>query len=227
MRTPATDSGPADWVGERLLPLWSAADGGQPVGAIVPTGFAAYARVFHDPTWGSKRIRWSDVAASTGRTAHPLMEWHRITKPAPDSDRPEWDREQGEPIEGEPSDADLQALVVALREFTKTPEQCWYCSWVGWAGSNETGAVVRHPSRDYFLSSGSIDEAAGFGEFPPNIWWPEDRAWCVASEIDLMATYVGGSEACIERLLTSDALEALAVAPDDRVDAKADAVNRD
>jgi hypothetical protein len=28
----------------------------------------------------------------------------------------------------------------------------------------------------------------------PNQWWPQDRAWCVASEIDLDSTLVAGSQ---------------------------------
>ena len=33
----------------------------------------------------------------------------------------------------------------------------------------------------------------------PNLWWPDDRAWCVASEIDLDYTLVGGpDELCVE-----------------------------
>lgn len=34
-----------------------------------------------------------------------------------------------------------------------------------------------------------------------------DHAWCVATEIDLDSTYVGGSEACIEELLANSELE--------------------
>jgi hypothetical protein len=40
-----------------------------------------------------------------------------------------------------------------------------------------------------------------------NLWWPADHAWCVATEIDLDSTYVGGSEACIEELLANSELE--------------------
>jgi len=43
----------------------------------------------------------------------------------------------------------------------------------------------------------------------PNIWWPEDRAWCVATDIDLYDTYVGGSQECIEAVLGNLELEAL------------------
>lgn len=224
MRTPAKDSAVADWLGERLFPPWSGADGGNPVGAIVPTGFDAYARIMHSPDTGSG-MTWTEVAAATGRIAHPLMEWHRITTPASRSDRA-WDPSKGEPLEGAPAEDELRALVTVLRAFTKTPQRCWFCSWTGFGGTTERGAEVVLPGREYFLSSGSIDETTSF-ENPPNLWWPEDRAWCVASEIDLLTTYLGGSHECIHALLDADGLEVFAVSAEDRVDAEADTINRD
>lgn len=43
----------------------------------------------------------------------------------------------------------------------------------------------------------------------PNLWWPEDRSWIVATEVDYAWTYVGGTSRLIERLLTDQRLEAL------------------
>jgi hypothetical protein len=224
MRTPAQDASAAQWLEQRLLRPWSNADGGNPVGAIVPTGFEAYARIFHAPG-GDTRVRWSDVAAQTGRVVHPLMEWHRIIAAAPDGDHRAWDPSKGAPLEGEPSRAQLRALANVLRVFTDS-ERCWFCSWAGFGGTTETGAQVSLSDREYFLSAGSIDEVTSFAN-APNIWWPDDRAWCVASEIDLLATYVGATGACAQAVLRTKELEALPVAVGDRADAHADSVNRD
>jgi len=60
---------------------------------------------------------------------------------------------------------------------------------------------------------------------PPNLWWPDDRAWCVGSEIDLMTTYVGGTRACIEALLADDRLEVLPVSVEQDVTWEADTIN--
>jgi hypothetical protein len=51
--------------------------------------------------------------------------------------------------------------------------------------------------------------------YSPNLWWPDDRAWCVASEIDLAWTYVGGTEALINDILANSQLEAQLASPDD------------
>jgi hypothetical protein len=48
----------------------------------------------------------------------------------------------------------------------------------------------------------------------PDLWWPEDRAWCVGGDTDLKSTYVGGSEACIASLLAVPGLEVHPVEPD-------------
>ena len=59
----------------------------------------------------------------------------------------------------------------------------------------------------------------------PNIWWPEDRAWCVATDIDLYDTYVGGSKECIEAILSNPDLEALPATLDARLDLGGDTIN--
>ena len=50
-----------------------------------------------------------------------------------------------------------------------------------------------------------------------NLWWPDDRAWCVATEIDFMSTYVGGSRRCVQALVDHRGLEAMLVEPGDGI----------
>ena len=83
--------------------------------------------------------------------------------------------------------------------------------------------------RSYFVFRGSIDAASGL-EFngssqAPNLWWPDDRAWCVATEIDGYSTYVGGSARCVEVVLVDQRLEALPSSTDLRFDLWSDRVN--
>lgn len=83
-----------------------------------------------------------------------------------------------------------------------------------------SGPQVRLPNRDYLLYEGPVDAAladvGGSGQ-TPQLWWPADRAWCVASEIDLPWTYVGGSAALAGELLGHGRLEALPAEPGDPV----------
>jgi hypothetical protein len=82
------------------------------------------------------------------------------------------------------------------------------------------GPRVQLPNRDYLLYRGPVEAAVATvglasDEQTPNLWWPEDRAWCVATEIDLPWTYVGGHSGLIDRLVSNDRIEALPVGPED------------
>ena len=84
--------------------------------------------------------------------------------------------------------------------------------------------------REYLIYFGSLDIVPSLSRYPPwglspNLWWPEDRSWCVATEIDSYDTFVGGSAACIERILNCPDLEALPFPIDGRIDGDADMVN--
>ena len=84
------------------------------------------------------------------------------------------------------------------------------------------GRRVELPNRDYLLYRGPVEAALatvglGVGHQVANLWWPQDRAWFVASEIDLAWTYVGGPAGLIGQLLAETRIEALPAAPDDEL----------
>ncbi len=169
--TPSDDVEAASWIAPRLLPFNS-----YRVGAIVPTRYAAYARI--------------------------------------------------------PFDAQLAPI---LAQHTSTPDRCWFCLWEGYAyltgamaertAWNPRGGYaprppspprlvpppklpagrVQLPNRNYVLFAGSVDQGDGWQD-GPNLWWPEDRSWCVASEVDLDYTLVGGSPALAEELIKAGAV---------------------
>lgn len=97
------------------------------------------------------------------------------------------------------------------------------------------GPRLRLPERNYLLFEGPLEAAVDMGWRPsddaffpqsPNLFWPDDHAWCVATEIDLDSTYLAGSAALIADLLADDRLEALPVEVTDEVWAISDDVNR-
>src|SRR5262249_38681352 len=79
------------------------------------------------------------------------------------------------------------------------------------------------PHRNYYLLRGPVRAAPYVSAYfvepglpwrdGPNLWWPEDRAWFVASEIDLFATYVGGSPELVRALVANAVLDASTVEP--------------
>jgi hypothetical protein len=242
--------GAADWIRDRLRGF--AAD----VGSVIPHGFDAYARIFHPAwTWAPRdtqgtEVRWSAVAAASGRTVHPEMQFNSIAAPMPgrENARLMW---SGEPRLGVLSGRQAGALIPLLATHTLTPDRCWFCLWEGYGYLTGGTAVtyfwpvgepkpppehlrppqpklsksrVRLPHRDYVLFTGSVTDADGW-EDGPNLWWPDDRAWCVASEIDFPYSYVGGSAALIEEILADPHLEAQPATVHDRITADSDIVN--
>ncbi len=88
--------------------------------------------------------------------------------------------------------------------------------------------------RSYFLFEGPLGAANQFGwrltedcfmTESPNLFWSEDHAWCVASEIDLFCTLVAGSEALVEAILADPRLETWRVFPYDPVTYDSDKIN--
>jgi hypothetical protein len=228
-----TDLTAADWLADRLVG-WPTPEQTILVGSVVPTGFEAYARVLHPPHDTSDRpIQWADVAASTGRMVHPEMDWERIIVPRRgfEGRDPVWAHA---PLDGYLDPLQCAELATALAPFTDTPQACWFCYWAGFGDIPERlweCPRVRLPGREYLLLRGPLDAVTSSTferiEFQaPNIWWPDDRNWCVATEIDLMSTYVGGSQSCIDALAGSS-FEAIPTGTDARVDHLADRLNAD
>jgi hypothetical protein len=102
------------------------------------------------------------------------------------------------------------------------------CRGAGWTR-------VRLPGRDYLLFAGSLAAASELGWadpygffFPqsPNLFWPHDHAWCVASEIDLFCTLVAGSNELAEALVGDPRIEAWRVQPADPIAFDSDQISR-
>ena len=225
------DSSPARWVEESLVEFGK-------VSSMLPVGFPTYARVFHPAYMADSQepVRWSKVAAWNGKTIHPLMQFEFIANLGGDPNYPDppWGRH---PKVGSLPATECQAMTDVLREYTSTPETCWFCLWDGFGNLDENlyryASRVQAPGRSYLLFCGPIDAVKSFitGREPPfwrnspNIWWPEDRAWCVATDIDLVDTYVAGSVECIEGLLGSPELEALPTTREAPVGMDKDTIN--
>lgn len=154
------------------------------------------------------------------------------------------------PLEGELDKACLQRLVSLLVEHTATPESIWLLAWSGesMAAVSSTGySTKRQPHRGvplpidrrllvslheegrrYVLVRGSLaavpERTAPMAKaipLPPAFWWPEDRAWCVSTDIDASSTYVGGPAGLIEKLVEDAILEAIPAELDDPYDGAA------
>jgi hypothetical protein len=226
------DISAARWIEERLVG-WTRDS--VHVRSLVPEGFESYVRILHPaqrkPEDGGGRLRWSTIASWTGRVVHAEMQFDRIANLRGQND----DSALGfPPREGLLPRDECERLASLLRPCTSTPGVCWFCIWEGFGGFFDAKRYrdvprVKTPGRSYLLYRGPLDAVTSFHWDwlwqSPNLWWPDDRAWCVATEIDLPETYVGGSGACVDRILVDDQLEAMRTRIDARVDSNADSLN--
>jgi hypothetical protein len=143
-------------------------------------------------------------------------------------------------------------LVDILRGQTQTPERCWFAAWEGWGdpvfatfhwskGSpppplplvipKPKTPTFKVPGRGYYIARGPISAAletvygATSDYLSASIWWPDDRTWCVATEVDFDWTYVGGSNECIAAVLADPNLEVLPARLSDGVTYDSDRLN--
>lgn len=207
----------------------------------LPKPFAAYARILHpakkEGATGKESVSWQTVAEANGTKVHRLMQWPNIAKVDFQATRPTkanapWNRI---PSEGNLPSGIAATLVSILRQFTVTPESCWFTVWDGYGFDDkpwmQAAPSVNINGQGYRLFTGSIEVAtASFYDFPDlpylaNMWWPDDHAWFVISHIDLQSTYVGGSEAAVEAILNESQLEAFQAFVDDEDTLGSDLVN--
>jgi hypothetical protein len=226
----APDASAASWIVAGLRGF------AESVLSFVPAGFEAYGRVFH-PAWRHEPhtpVSWRDVAQANGRVAHRAMQWPSITgsyRFEHEANQPGvWDRE---PDEGSLPQELAPDLCSVLARHTGTPGRCWFAVWEGWgclAFGEDAAPAFEIPNRRLLLLTGpitavrtSLCEESYFQS--PTMWWPQDRAWYVQTEVDAMSTYVGGARKCIAELTAHQNLEAMTVEPSDGVTWASDQLN--
>jgi hypothetical protein len=223
----------ADWIGPRLHPF------GEDTGSIVPEGFDAYARLLHpvESHRDERRCRWADIAAENGRAIHSEILFEEISRPpvgaTGDND---WGEPRMGSLA--PPEREVLVDILRPATATPEACWFCVWDGFGGLDDQGVTARVRLPARDYLLRRGPIEAALqptphrqgpGFGvmvfttsgteppalpevfweDQSPNLWWPTDRAWIVATEIDLTWTYIGGTAALIRSILDHPDLESL------------------
>jgi len=262
------DASPGEWIAPRLRGEFGA------VTLAVPSGYAAYARICHPASDREGRsVSWSGVARSTGRTAHPLMQWHALVGSSDPFNFKGSLWPGGDPERGNLAPHPLEVLCELLEKHTTDAEHCFFAVWIGWSWVHGGGLIARtelvrtelvgasataepaeraqaafsadelsrprlllpDQDREYLLLAGPLSAAprlgdpgalGGFSPKSPNLFWPADRSWCVASEIDFDSTLVGGASDLIQTVLDAPGLDAWRVNPEDSLAADADQINQ-
>ncbi len=207
----------AQWWVERLHPF-RARDNG----STIPEGFKVYLPLFHPIESGLDghpvpRTTWTALAEANSRVAHCDMQLHLVA--APPGVTLSWQDAHQLVWVGDQEPEDLAMLATILADHTSTPDDAWFAVWDGFGGTGYTRGLptVQTDDRAYYLTHGSLAEAVlakdrcrGSG---PNVWWPADRAWIVASEIDFAWTFVACSEGAARAVEAEPGLEAYRCSP--------------
>ena len=204
------DAVDSDWLVASLTTF------GHSVGSFLPTAFEAYARVYH-------AIQSNRTASDPLPRLHALAETHRIDLRDSAAVSAFFDRMRSDfwVETGSLSLRETSVLLEHLGPATETADHCRFALWYGFGDSlvpADVRPTLQLPGRAYHMFSGPIGGAkinlssSTLTTRSANLWWPADHAWCVATEIDLPWTYVGGSRACIDRLVDDGRLDAQRVA---------------
>lgn len=168
-----------------------------------------------------EHLTWGQIAQRNGRIVHAGMESEAIGR------RPDTDAEPDYCC-GEMGDEQFGALLPILAHHTSSPDG-WFLLCDGFGDLNERVfsddlPKVRHPAQSFYLLRGPL---GSYGEFPwaPNYWWPDDRAWCVSTDVHFDCAYVAGSAACIAEILAHPVIDALATKPENPARSGMDIIN--
>jgi len=226
------DLRPAQWITQGVHGF------AEDVGSLLPATFEAYARLFHPASSGGIPVRWAEVARANHRIAHSRMQFTRLTGHASRYD-PSYRAGQRDVFDDAPEVGTLAPDVAALladilARHTAAADRCWFAVWHGRGALDQAfdnQPTFHLPGRDYHLARGPLAAAAqsmgtpGLQHLSANLWWPDDHAWCVATEIDLDSTYLGAPEACVAELAANPALETARVTLSAGITADSDTLN--
>lgn len=246
-----SDVSAAAWIAERLDSSWRTIAGVVPTGFEAYARILHPVQAGDGPP-----STWRRVAEATGRTLHPTAQWHALIDADSPYDRDSALWQEGQPDIGNLAPESLLELCDVLARHTTTPEHCYFAMWEGWGYLHGARVLFTYegvlpsspvltpdelatprlqlPGRAYHLFQGP---AAAMGdlvrhdgaEWPtqsPALFWPADRTWCVATEIDFDSTLVGASAVAVADLLAVPGLETLPIGLDASLQADADDVNR-
>lgn len=200
------DIGPADWLRISMTTF------ARSVASFLPAHFDAYVRVYHPFERGDGHpyagLTWRALAAAAHAELNDRSVFEALDPVVP--------RDAHQPTCGTLPEALVGPLVESLALATATPANCFFAVWEGFGGSlvpPDLEPKLDLPHRRYHVFRGPIEgirtsfDAHRYQS--ANLWWPSDRAWCVASEVDLHWTYVGGPRTCIEASVSDARLETM------------------
>ena len=221
--TIVTDASVGDWIRESLTPWVPFTDAQMTIGFVIPKGFQSYVLIRH----AGEGDHQGALGSATLETLLTVLS--KFTTADEDCYFAMWEGfSWGNP--GVPLTAvrrpKLHRFVqqFALR-FGRIPHRSRRQTYVPPFEDPELHTLpvgimkserFKLPYRDYLLAKGSLFEGPKIGRSrmgwfhpqSPNLIWPSDRSWILATEIDHDVTLIAGSEKLVEAILNTDSLTA-------------------
>ena len=121
-------------------------------------------------------------------------------------------------VEAPPGDVDdwwpiyrdlYDAIASVGAAHTSTPGRAWYAIWEGHGYDTEgldSIPLIDRPHRRHYFLTGPVAAINGL-QYPgwdgwrnPDLFWPDDRRWFVATDVDFWSLFIGGSSAFVSEV---------------------------
>ncbi|MFJ8042562.1 hypothetical protein ACIRBX_18945 [Kitasatospora sp. NPDC096147] len=194
---------------------------GHLVSELLPAGYQAYVRIFHRfeswdrATAGPSWREWAERSGVpyVGELSH---RWLKDGLETVDEDGVELTTVRWVAEDGALDAASRRALVALLGPVTR--DQPVHYAYRHAAAVNGLPGPLLRTAPLAALEALREELTAAVGESGPEHWWPEDRSWVVATDYDLLSSYVACTAATAALLLADPTLEAIEVTPHTRID---------
>jgi hypothetical protein len=208
---PAAATAPANWIGPALRGSIGT------VGALVPDSYSSILRIHAPPPipgdwWSTYRELYERVAEiGAGHTSRVDRAWYAVWEGHgfdTAATRVAWWNPASDDAEGRAREAERARLRDADRRRNAAIS----------AGLRQVPRFDL-PDRTYYLMEGPVGAVAGLRDPAsgrwrnPDLFWPDDRRWFVATDVDFWSLYVGGDTELIADLADGVATPTEAVAP--------------
>jgi hypothetical protein len=201
--THVIDVSVGDWIAPRLAPFASC------VGALVPRGFAAYARIAHR----DEHVSATGIPADLLVVISELLRRQGVWTGCSFAVWAGYGWEGGGGVlVGCPDTVPVDhERIKEIKAAAATP---------AFPLDVLNGPKLSLPHRAYIVFAGPLAAALELGDyrmhtFSPDLIWPRDRSWFLGTDTDLDFTYLGGSAALARELLDDARLDAVSVVADD------------
>jgi hypothetical protein len=199
------------------------------VSELLPSGYHSYLRLFHpfvpwtskkaDPIPEGQSLTWESVADEAGVSFHGELGWQSLEPVIPIL--PDGGRRYAT-YEGQIERSTANKLMAVLA--ASGPAQRVYFVY------SHPGCLIATPNHEplAFLGESTDFEAvidAAAPAYGPTYIWPEDRRWVVATDYDLLSTYIACDARACEALMAESGLETLPVSLNTRIDKGSDQLN--